>query len=541
MNCKNSKPIAVRFFALWLIVFCLFTQAKSAPDFLSFDELTTLYEKDILPQNLEEKLNRLLTTPFVDNSNRIAEPLSLSKSAALGEYLRVVCWNIERGLEYEAIEAAFTDGERFEALLDEKDFPPESDERAKILEQAAALRTADVIILNEADWGMKRTEYRNVAADLAGKLKMNYAFGVQFVELTPIHLNQKAKIAEREEKEIAELLELDSARYKGLHGIAILSRFPLENVRLAPFKNQPYDWFGEEKKGATMLEKTKRKLAQIAFAENFSTEIRRGGRTTLLADIIDARFPSGRISIAATHLENRTKSKNRTKQLEELLEIVRTIENPLILAGDMNTSGSDLTPTSLRRELMKRYGNPKYWLKQAVQYALGFGLVEDAALGAFGFGRKYADPTVRDVPFFSPNAARKFFTTLKKFRFADGNSFDFRGDERRSFGGKQKTLANSNERGAKGFITTYQVARPLYILGKYKLDWIFVKPAALKNPTDKKGSYQFAPHFGRTLTLINEATEERLSDHRPILVDLPLGEPVGNLSFSLNLLNAGKL
>lgn len=528
MNRKTSQHLAAKCFALWLIIFCFFAQAKSAPDFLSFDELTTLYEQEILPQNLEEKLNRLLTTPFVDNSQKTNFPLSLTKSAALGEYLRVVCWNIERGLGYEAVEAAFTSRERFEALLNEKDFPLDSRERREILEQAAALQTADVIILNEVDWGMKRTEYRNVAADLAEKLKMNYAFGVQFVELTPVHLNQIAQGITTDEKEIVELLKLDTARYKGLHGIAILSRFPLENVRLMPFKTQPYDWYKEEKKGATSLEKTKRKLAEIAFAENVSSEVRRGGRTTLLADIVDARFPSGRVSIAATHLENRTKSKNRSKQLEELLEIVKEIRNPLILAGDMNTSGSDLTPTSIRRELMKRYGNPKYWIKQAVQYALGFGLVEDAAIGIFGFGRKYADPTVRDIPFIAPNAASQFFTKIKKFRFDDGNSFDFRGDERRSTGGKKKTLANSNERGAKGFITTYQVARPMYILGKYKLDWIFVKPATLKNPTDEKQSYQFAPHFGRTLTLVNEATEDHLSDHRPMLVDLPLGEP--NLS-----------
>ncbi|HMS40726.1 MAG TPA: endonuclease/exonuclease/phosphatase family protein [Pyrinomonadaceae bacterium] len=528
MYYKTSKNLTARFFTLWLIVFCFFAQAKSAPDFLTFDELTTLYEQEVLPQNLEEKLGRLLTTPFVDNSQKTSFPLSLTKSAALGEYLRVVCWNIERGLEYEAVEAAFTSRERFEALLNEEDFPLDSRERQEILEQVAALQTADVIILNEVDWGMKRTEYRNVAADLAEKLKLNYAFGVQFVELTPVHLNQTAQRITMDEKEVAELLKLDTARYKGLHGIAILSRFPLENVRLVPFKTQPYDWYKEEKKGVTMLEKTKRKLAKIAFAENVSSEVRRGGRTTLLADIVDERFPSGRVSIAATHLENRTKSKNRAKQLEELLETVKEIKNPLVVAGDMNTSGSDLTPTSIRRELMKRYGNPKYWLKQAVQYALGFGLVEDASLGIFGFGRKYADPTVRDIPFFSPNAARKFFTTLRKFRFADGNAFDFRGDEIRSTGGKKKTLANSNQRGAKGFITTYQVARPVYILGKYKLDWIFVKPAALKNPTDKQQSYQFAPHFGRTLTLINEATENRLSDHRPMLVDLPLGEP--NLS-----------
>jgi exonuclease III len=353
---------------------------------------------------------------------------------------------------------------------------------------------------------------------------MNYAFGVQFVELTPVHLSRK-NLNDKDEKEIAKQIKVDETRYKGLHGLAILSRFPLENVRLVPFQTQPYDWFKEEKKGVSALENGKRKLMKTIFYEEVLSEVRRGGRSALLADIVDERFPTGRITVAATHLENRTKSKNRTKQLEELLELIKDIKNPLVLAGDMNTSGSDLTPTSIRRELIKRYGNPKYWLKQAIQYALGFGLVEDFALGALGFGAKYADPTVRGIPFFSPNAARQFFTALKKFRFADGNAFDFRGDSMRSTGGKSKTLANSNERGAKGFITTYQVKRPIFILGKYKLDWIFVKPVALKKPTNRAESYQFAPHFGRTLTDLNEALDNRISDHRPMLVDLPLGEP----------------
>jgi endonuclease/exonuclease/phosphatase family metal-dependent hydrolase len=49
------------------------------------------------------------------------------------------------------------------------------------------------------------------------------------------------------------------------------------------------------------------------------------------------RFPNGRVTIAATHLENRTKSINRLKQLEELLDTVKDIRHPVILAGDMNT------------------------------------------------------------------------------------------------------------------------------------------------------------------------------------------------------------
>jgi endonuclease/exonuclease/phosphatase family metal-dependent hydrolase len=515
-----------------LLICCLVSSARSESpsEIFSFDELATLYERETLPQALEIKLNKLLTTPFVENSlaARAVSPLSFSHSPRLGEFLRVACWNIERGIEYEAIEAAFTSEERFAALLDADEFPPESDERRRILEQAATLRAADVIVLNEVDWGMKRTDYRNVAADLARRLGMNYAFGVQFVELSPVRLSAEPAHHSPEENAILDLIKVEPERYKGLHGIAILSRFPLENVRLVPFKNQPYDWYKTEKNGASMLEKGKRQLSKRIFLEETLREVRRGGRTTLLADIVDARFPAGRATIVATHLENRTKPANRVKQLEELLDAIKEIRHPVVVAGDMNTSTEDLTPTSVKRELMKRFGNPKFWLRRGMNYALGFGLVEDFLLTGITFGRKHADPTVKHVPFFIPNPERKFFTTLQNFRFADGGAFDFRGDAGRSIGDKTKRLANSNERGGKGFITTFRVKRPIKIIGKYKLDWIFVKPANLSNPTDRNQSYRFAPHFGRTLADINEAIADRISDHRPLVLDLPLAEPRKN-------------
>jgi len=409
------------------------------------------------------------------------------------------------------------------ANLDE--FPFTSNERQRALEQASMLRQADVIVLNEVDLGMKRTEYRNIAADLAARLKMNYAFGVQFVELSPVHLSLQKEASTAQEKELIEIIKVDPSRYKGLHGVAILSRFPLENVRLVPFNNQPYDWFQSEKNGVSLLEKSKRKIAGKIFLEETLRQVRRGGRTTLLADILDKRFPNGRVTIAATHLENRTKSMNRVKQLEELLGLIKDARHPVVLAGDMNTSSSDFTPTSVRRELTKRYGNPGYWIRKGVGYALGFSLIEDTVLDGLSFWRTQSDPTVRHIPILMPNSEHKFFSTLEAFRFSDGGAFDFRGDKNRSYRNKGKTLANSNERGGKGFVNTYQVKRPIKFIGKYKLDWIFVKPANLKKPADKKGSYRFAPHFGRTFTEVNQVIEDRISDHFPLIIDLPLGEP----------------
>ncbi len=55
-------------FVLAVFALCTAASAKSsAPAVFSYPELTTLYEQERLSPLLEEKLNKLLTTPFVDN------------------------------------------------------------------------------------------------------------------------------------------------------------------------------------------------------------------------------------------------------------------------------------------------------------------------------------------------------------------------------------------------------------------------------------------------------------------------------------------
>lgn len=48
--------------------------------------------------------------------------------------------------------------------------------------------------------------------------------------------------------------------------------------------------------------------------------------------------------------------------------------------------------------------------------------------------------------------------------------------------------------------------------------------ASLTWPHDADQSYVFAPRFGRTLKELNHGIEDRISDHDPIIVDLPLGQ-----------------
>ena len=435
-------------------------------------------------------------------------------------------WNVERGLEYDAVRSALAGPAGLSELLDPAALPRGGERRELVLRQAELLRQADIIVLNEVDWGVKRTDYRAVAAELAEALGMNYAFGVEFVEVDPLTLGVETfeELPPEARAEMAEEIAVDPARYRGLHGTAILSRFPLENVRLVPFAYQPHDWYSDELKSVRVLEKGKRKAAEIVFREKVRREVRRGGRMMLAAEIADPVIPGGRATVVATHLEDKTKPSRRRRQLTELLHYVREIKHAVVVAGDMNTSTRDSTPTSFKRELRKRLGSKSFWLRQGLKFFAGLQL-PDLLLDGVNVYRKQADPTVRSVPVVAPNAEAGFFEELKKFRFADGGAFDFRGERGCSAEGNAGVLSNSNQRGGKGFITTFEAERTIAFVGKYKLDWVFVKPPGLTDPHGAGQPHRFAPHFGRTLKLLNGSVGERISDHDPIAVDLPLEEP----------------
>jgi hypothetical protein len=122
------------------------------------------------------------------------------------------------------------------------------------------------------------------------------------------------------------------------------------------------------------------------------------------------------------------------------------------------------------------------------------------------------------------NPEAKFFSMLEKFQFTDGNTFDFRGDKEHSSNGRSGTLANSNERGEKGFVPTNELGKTYGPIGRYKLDWIFVRPAELTRSNGTSEESRFAPQHGRTLQELNHSIPERVSDHNPITVDLPLAD-----------------
>ena len=269
----------------------------------------------------------------------------------------------------------------------------------KIPEEIENLKAADVWLLNEVDWGVKRTQYRDVVRELAKTLNMNWAYGVEFLEIDPKQLGTDTfDLGESKEsqQQLEEVFSVDKDRLRALHGNAVLSRYPIRSARLVPF-TMGYDWFKESE--IRPMEKGKRKAA-ILIGEDLQRELRRGQRTTMFVDLDIPDAPGHRVTIACTHLENRAKPVIRRQQMEQLLKEVHENATPVIVAGDMNTTGSDETPTSIQNMLYKRYGSADFWTTKGVQWATGVGMVYSAAKTVIKAGgiQYNIDPNISQHP-----------------------------------------------------------------------------------------------------------------------------------------------
>ncbi len=526
------KPRTFCVFAACLLSTAVFSQnvppdaaTSAAPEFLSFDDLKALATTAEPQGALSQKLNQILTTPFLENDPATNDNQPHRPAVeGLGAIVRAADWNIERGLNFDLIESALGNPNQLQ-----RDSGSENRAYNKtdiIRTQLRTLQESDVLVLNEVDLGMKRTEYRDVSRDLAAALRMNYAFGIEFVEVDPIFDLGIEKVDlpdKNEQQRLAEDLRVDPARYRGLHGNAVLSRYPIERARILRLP-VCYDWYAKEVKAVAKLEQGKRWTARKLFLERVEREVRRGGRMALIVDLAVPGLPTGKLTVVSVHLENRCTPGCRQKQMRALLSAIQPIENPVILAGDLNTSGHDATPTSVRNEIMKRVTDYRFWLSQAIFWFSPVSIPQ-YALVPLRYFHQHLDPTAWHLPFFWENRERGLFQSVEKFRFADGYAFDFRGSTERTGNQKQRTLADSNQRGPKGFVPTYAFERNFGgWIGRFKLDWFFVKPF-IRNPRAIQQSYRFAPHFPITMQELNQSVEDRISDHPPMTVDLPLAEP----------------
>ena len=194
--------------------------------------------------------------------------------------VRVVCWNIDRG-------------ERLPEII-------------RFLETCKP----DLLMLQEVDVKARRTGFRNVAEEIARRMRMDYAFGHEFQELSQGRH--------------------DSPAY---HGQATLSVWPLERPRIIRFRHQCGFW-----KPRWFLPRTK------------PFQPRRGGRIAL---VCDANIFGRRLAVYNLHLESRSGDDLRIAQLYEALDDAAHYldQQPVILGGDMNIdlSRSFFSGAALRR------------------------------------------------------------------------------------------------------------------------------------------------------------------------------------------------
>ena len=313
-------------------------------------------------------------------------------------------------------------------------------------------------------------------------------------------------------EELAEDLKVDPERYRGLHGNAILTRFPIRSARIERL-SECYDWYGSEVRGISALEQGKRWAAHKAFSERIVREVRRGGRMSLIVELEVPGVPE-RFTVVSTHLEDHAKSVCRRQQMGEVVQQLREVPGPLVIGGDLNTSGTDGTPTSISYEIKKRVSDPHFWVKQGIQWFTPLGI--PFYIGEpLNFWKNFRDPTAINIPVFAPNRARRLFQDLRRFSFSDGSRIDFTGDRTRSGNGRAGTLANSNQRAWKGFHPTFHLERHYWGLASYRMDWLFVKTAPLSG-----GMQSLYPDHPQTLSHFNELGKERLSDHHAITVEL---------------------
>ena len=214
------------------------------------------------------RLTGYATDPLLDSQRVhavVGEPSRFDQSPPTDGRLTVVSWNIAQGTRYERVR------------------------------EALASMDADIYLLQEVDMGVRRSDYRQVARELADDLRLNWVFAGEFQEIGQSRRNTPA-----------------------LTGQAVLSRYPIHNAFALPFENQ----------------------ARLRWRLD-PLQPRRGGRMAL-------RVESGGVLVYNAHIESAKNDQFRYKQVDEILfdrlDPARA-DLPVIFAGDFNTgSGPDKSP-----------------------------------------------------------------------------------------------------------------------------------------------------------------------------------------------------
>lgn len=190
---------------------------------------------------------------------------------ASAPFYRVAAWNLCRGTA-------------FDGLL-------------HLLRTDPVLSRADVLLLTELDTGMARSGNRDVPRELGHKLGMSVAFSPCYLNLT------KGNGAER---------GTAGENALGLHGNAILSRYPLSGLRVHPLPN-----------GRDKLSGPERRI---------------GRQRGLTAEVALPGLP---LTVTCLHLDAHASRAHRCRQMQRVLEETRGVARLHLIGGDWNTTTFD--------------------------------------------------------------------------------------------------------------------------------------------------------------------------------------------------------
>lgn len=500
-----------------------FEPGTTGPPVLTFDELTTLATVDPPPAALQQKLDTLLSTPFVNNNEAEHAPIGHLERPGAGLILRVAEWNINRTPRDGDVKLALAEARGF--LDRARQNPAVTPKKLTATEeQITNLQKADIVILDEIDDGVDRENYHNVPQELAKALHMNFAYAVEFIELNRIYMGVKRMDTAGSVANVPRgaAFGLDPRRYLGLEGTALLSRYPIRSARIVHLPEE-YDWYHQEIRALSDLEKARRWTAEKLFNERIRRQVRRGSRLALIADLEIPGSPTGIVTVICPHLEDYCGPAGRRAQMKYLLTQLPALSNPVIMGGDLNTLRHNGQPLTFRDLLHTYLLNYHFWLGEAFYFFVPVPGIGEIFRGA-NYVKNLHDPTAVNIPVFFSDPSRPLFDAVRSFRFDDGGRFDFDGNTRYSYHHHGRTLADSSQRTWKGFEPTFSFARTFGgLIGAYKIDWFFIKT----NPA-RSGEFTWFPEFGRTLPLVNTALSPRISDHCPTTIDLPLNAGSSN-------------
>lgn len=481
-------------------------------NFLTYPELSRLARNPEPGGYLGRKIERFWRTPIISNHawNRGTLP-QRPFNPHLGEFLRIGTWNVEKSIHIHDVAEVLASENAYLKLM--KRSPMNIGRRNEMLRQRARLASADILLFQEMDIGVDRSDYHHSAKLLGEKLDMNYAYAPKQIELGPVlrQMNSNSQDSSA---------QIDPSRYRGVFGLLVLSKYPIKSATSYPLEHQPYNWYENELAEYDAIEELRRVGSNEVFKTPIEREVKVGGRVFFQVDLEVPGLPNDTLSIIHVHLEIRTQAIDRQRQMEEILSHIQGISNPVVLAGDFNSSRYDLSPTSLTRMISRGSRNPNVWIFGGINLLIPAQSIYNTARTAFNEIKNLYNPLAFHNPVIAPNETAAMFRMIEDFRFKDGGRFDFRGTRGRSINNSHATLANSNEKALKGFRPTFAVNRPIGPFGRHRLDWIFIKS---NHYNDQSESFQLAPHFGETLTAFDQPLKYRLSDHRPCVVDLPLG------------------